>query len=188
LDGWIGTHQDASSGGLSGDELAGPVFGVGDESAFELLLGLARRFGQVLLLEVTLAVLGRSVFTAADHGQAAPDEDDREAGQEGEDAGQEEAPPLAVLEAFLLLRREDVTFAVVRHLVVWVRVVKADEVVVIRLVVLILRELHFDKYHLTFSKFKLNKKKTKKKKIFFWKVKPKHKFFFDGIFSLQIKN
>lgn len=60
-------YQDASRGGLAGDELSGPVFGVGDERALELLLGLPRRLGQLglLLLQVALAVLRRGVFAAA---------------------------------------------------------------------------------------------------------------------------
>lgn len=55
-----GTHQYSSCGGLAGDELAGPVLGLGHEGALELLFALASRF--LLLL---LGVVGRQLGLAA---------------------------------------------------------------------------------------------------------------------------
>jgi hypothetical protein len=95
---WISfTHQNASSGGLAGDELARPVLGLGDEGALKLLFVLA--LGALLLL---LGVVGRELglLAAEDEGQGAPYQHDGEPRQEGEDAREQEAPPLAHAETF----------------------------------------------------------------------------------------
>lgn len=93
-----GTHQNSSSGGLAGDELARPVLGLGDEGALKLLLVLA--LGALLLL---LGVVGRELglLAAADEGHCAPYQHDGQPRQEGEDAREQEAPPLAHAEAFI---------------------------------------------------------------------------------------
>jgi hypothetical protein len=89
------THEDASSGRLSGYELASPVFGLGHKSPLELL-ALAR--GLLLLL---LGVIGRELgfLPATEEGNGPPKEDDEEAREEGEDTREEEAPPLPDHEA-----------------------------------------------------------------------------------------
>lgn len=143
------TDQNSSSGSLPRDELSGPVLGIGDKSAFELFFGLPRGLGEIGLgLEVALAVLGGGLLTAADDGESPPEENDEEPSEEGEDAGEEEAPPLAFLEAFQLLGRVGETVVVVRHLVGLSRI--ADVVVVFQLRRLLLvgvkaaEEIHFD--------------------------------------------
>jgi hypothetical protein len=88
-------HQYPSGGGLSRDELSRPVLGLGHERALELLLALP---GSLLLL--LLGVVGPilDLLPAAEEGEQPPHQHDEEAGQEGEDAGQEEAPVFPLIE------------------------------------------------------------------------------------------
>lgn len=89
------SYQDTSSGGLSGNQLAGPVLGLGHKSPLELL-ALAGRF-LLLLLRVIWGELG--LLATAEEGERTPEEHDQQPGEEGEDARQEEAPPFPLLEA-----------------------------------------------------------------------------------------
>lgn len=90
------THQNAARGGLTGDEFASPVFGLCHESPLELLL--ARLPGSLLLL--LLGIIGRQfrLLTTAEEGEDPPQQHDEQSCQEGEDRGEEEAPPLPLLE------------------------------------------------------------------------------------------
>lgn len=89
------SHQNTSSGGLSGNQLAGPVLGLGHKSPLELL-ALAGRF-LLLLLRVIWGELG--LLATAEEGERTPEKHDQQSGEEGEDARQEEAPPFPLLEA-----------------------------------------------------------------------------------------
>lgn len=89
------SHQDTSSSGLSGNQLAGPVLGLGHKSPLELL-ALAGRL-LLLLLRVIWQELG--LFATTEEGERTPEEHDQQPGKEGEDARQQKAPPFPLLEA-----------------------------------------------------------------------------------------
>lgn len=91
----IKSHQDTSSGGLSGNQLAGPVLGLGHKSSLELL-ALAARFW-LPPLRVIWGELG--LLATAEEGERTPEEHDQQPGEEGEDARKQKAPPFPLLEA-----------------------------------------------------------------------------------------
>lgn len=91
----IETHKNASSGGLSGNELAGPVFGLGHKSPLELFV-LA---GRLLLLLLGVIWSNLWLLSAAEEGESPPEQDDEQPREEGEDARKDETPPFPNLEA-----------------------------------------------------------------------------------------
>lgn len=94
------THQNTSSSGLSGNQLAGPVLGLGHKSPLELF-ALA---GRLLLLLLRVIWGDLRLLATAQEGERAPEEHDQQPGEEGEDARQQEAPPFPVLEAVVYNR------------------------------------------------------------------------------------
>lgn len=94
-EGGLGTYENTAGGGLSGDEFARPVLGLGHERALELLLAALR------LLLLLLRVVGRifGLLAAAEEGERAPYQHDEQPGEERTYRRQQEAPVLALAEA-----------------------------------------------------------------------------------------
>lgn len=96
------THQYSSGGGLTGDEFAGPVLGLGHEGALELLFALPRR---LLLLLLGIVGCELRLLAAADKRARAPYQHHQQAREESEDRRQEEAPPFSDTEAVIFRDR-----------------------------------------------------------------------------------
>lgn len=104
------THQNPPRRGLSRYEFSGPVLGLGHEPDFgHLPAAVSPSFATSSIRHLGLAgrlrTGRRRLAPAADERAHTPQEYDGDAHQTRDDAGQQEAPPLPVQKAQLLLRQ-----------------------------------------------------------------------------------